>query len=417
MVWAVSPSTVSARGISVEAVNAVFAQDTEAPKVGMDMMEDGPSLVLFIGVVAVVAVVATVTLPVLFRRLSLRKAVPGLALVGPLLGLVGGILGIGAMTLSGRDIWYTLFVALAAAAAAIYVGLQLALPVARDLERIGETVKAVAGGERSVRTGIVRQDEVGALASSVDELSGSLAQAEVEREIADEERNAVVSALSHDLRTPLASLLVSIDAVEDGVGDPTSHLRAMRGNVLALERLVEDLFLLARADSGSLGLNFEVLDMAELVDDAVEVVLPLAEQEGVTVNNTLDHPVQVMGDYTALGRVLRNLLDNAIRHSPAGGAVTIDHVCTPEAIKLAVVDQGPGFSSDFVPRALDRFSQADDARSQQGVAGLGLAIADTLVKAHDGQVQVRPGPGGWVSLTIGVLDGAADHATVHEPVG
>ena len=385
------------------AVRDLFSTgDPDASSSGMDMMEDGPSLLLFVGVVAALALLATVVLPAVFRRLSLRKAVPGLAMVGPILGLIGGIVGIGAMTLSGREIWYTLFVALAAAVAAIFVGLQLARPVARDLERIGLTVKAVAGGERSVRTDISRQDEVGALAAAVDELSESLAMAEAQREIADQERTAVVSALSHDLRTPLASLLVSIEAVQDGVGEPTSHLRAMRGNVLALERLVEDLFLLARADSGSLGLNFEPLDMAELVDDAVEVVLPVAERESVSIRNSLDQPVQVLGDHTALGRVLRNLLDNAIRHSPPGGAVTIDYFCNGGWIHLAVVDEGPGFDPDFAPRAFDRFSQADDARSRQGAAGLGLAIADTLVKAHGGQVDITPGPGGRVGITLAI---------------
>ncbi|MEM7322757.1 MAG: HAMP domain-containing sensor histidine kinase [Actinomycetota bacterium] len=390
--------------------------DPAATKSGMDMMEDGPSLLLFIGVVAAFAVLATLALPVLFRRLSLRSAVPGLAMVGPILGLIGAIVGIGAMTLSGREIWYTLFVALSAAAAAIFVGLKLARPVARDLERIGSTVKAVAGGERSVRTDISRQDEVGALAAAVDELSESLTNAENEREIADQERTAVVSALSHDLRTPLASLLVSIDAVEDGIGDPETHLRAMRGNVLALERLVEDLFLLARADSGSLGLNFEPLDLAEVVDDAVEVVGPVAGSQSVTVHNTLDLPVQVLGDHTALSRVLRNLLENAVRHSPAGGEVSVEYRVTGGRIQLVVVDHGPGFDPDFVPRALDRFSQADDARSRQGAAGLGLAIADTLVKAHGGSVDIAPGPGGKVAVTLEVVPAATQSlrfSTIH----
>lgn len=390
-------------------------EDPVSQKAGMDMMEDGPSLLLFVGVVAAIAMVSSIALPPIFRRLSLRKAVPGLAMVGPILGLIGGIVGIGAMTLSGREIWYTLFVALSAAAAATLVGLQLARPVARDLERIGKTVKAVAGGERSVRTDISRQDEVGALAAAVDELSASLAFAETQREIADQERTAVVSALSHDLRTPLASLLVSIDAVEDGIGEPASHLRAMRGNVLALERLVEDLFLLARADSGSLGLHFEPLDLAELVDDAVEVVLPVAQKQSVTIRNALDQPVQVLGDHTALGRVLRNLLDNAIRHSPDGGEVAVEYFCNGDWIQLAVVDQGPGFAEDFVPRALDRFSQADDARSRQGAAGLGLAIADTLVKAHGGHVDITAGPGGRVGITLAIMSEDTATAPVTAP--
>lgn len=385
----------------------LFAEDKSAG--GMDMMEDGPSVALFISLVVLVSFLAIVGLPRVFSRLSLRTAVPGLALIGPLLGLIGGIIGTGAMTLSGRDIWYSLIVALAAGIAAIVVGLQLANPVARDLERIGYTVKAVAAGDRKMRTKIERTDEVGVLASAVDDLTQSLASAEAERGIADQERNAVVSALSHDLRTPLASLLVSIDAVEDGVGDAQSHLKAMRGNVLSLERLVEDLFLLARADSGSLELNFEPLDLAELVDDAVEALNPMAESQAVAITTSLGEPILVNGDHTALGRVFRNLLDNAVRHSPHGGTVSVAFSRARGRVEVCVTDEGEGFAADFVPRALDRFSQADDARSRQGAAGLGLAIADTLVSAHHGAVAVEAGPGGHVTVALDLL---ADRAVV-----
>lgn len=376
----------------------------EATKTGMDVMEDGPSVALFIVSVALMTVVAILLLPRVFRRLSLRKAVPGLALIGPVLALIGGIIGTGAMTLSGRDIWYSLVVALAAGLAAIIVGLQLAIPVARDLERIGSTVMAVAGGDRNMRTEIDRLDEVGTLAAAVDDLSRSLAAAEDERQIAEEERTSVVSALSHDLRTPLASLLAGIDAVEDGIGDGPSHLKAMRGNVLALERLVEDLFLLARADSGALALHFEPLDLAELVDDAVEALRPMAEGQAVSIDNSLDEPILVNGDHTALGRVFRNLLDNAVRHSPPGGTVAVDFRRDGAEVRVAITDQGAGFDPAFVPRALDRFSQADDSRTHQGAAGLGLAIADTLIRAHLGDVGIKPGPGGQVEVRLRLLE-------------
>lgn len=385
----------------VALITQFFADDKTSD--GMDMMEDGPSLVLFISLVFVVSALAIVGLPRVFSRLSLRKAVPGLALIGPLLGLVGGVIGTGAMTLSGRDIWFSLIVAVAAGISAIVVGLQLANPVARDLERIGSTVKAVAAGDRKMRTEIDRTDEVGVLAASVDDLTQSLASAEAERGIADQERTAVVSALSHDLRTPLASLLVSIDAVEDGVGDPRSHLKAMRGNVMALERLVEDLFLLARADSGSLELNFEPLDLAELVDDAVEALTPMAASQSVSITTSLGEPILVNGDHTALGRVFRNLLDNAVRHSPAGGTVAVAFHRLGGRVEVCVTDQGEGFPADFVPRALHRFSQADDARSRQGAAGLGLAIADTLIAAHHGGVAIEAGPGGRVTVVLDLL--------------
>jgi two-component system sensor histidine kinase BaeS len=424
---------------SVIVATTVASVPADEAKPGMDMMDDGPSIILFVGLTIAVSLVAVAVFPRVLRRLDLRRAVPALAITGPILALVGGLIGTTAMTLSGREMWYSLLVALTAAAAAGLVGLRLAVPVARDLERIGSTVVEVSEGRRDLTTSIDRTDEVGALAAAVDDLVQSLAAAEEERRIAEEERTAVVGALSHDLRTPLASLLVSIEAVEDGIGDPAVHLKAMRGNVMALERLVEDLFLLARADSGALELQFETLDLAELVDEAVEAVRPVGQQQSVSIVNSMTEPVLVMGDHTALGRVFRNLLDNAVRHSPTGGTITVG-VLDPDAdhfdradpidsssraaemaemsvasetaesvgtarpvVRLAVVDEGDGFAADFVPRALDRFSQADASRTRRGAAGLGLAIADTLLKAHQGDVMVRPGPGGRVDVDLPLI--------------
>lgn len=367
---------------------------------GMDMMEDGPSVAIFVGLVVAVSVIAVLVFPIVFRRLSLAHAVPGLALIGPILALIGGIIGTGAMTLSGRDIWFSLLVALAAAASAIVVGLRLARPVAHDLGQISETVKAVAGGDRQAETGIDRPDEIGELAIAVDDLASSLAKAEAERLAAEDERNAVVGALSHDLRTPLASLLVSVDAIEDGIGDPTAHLRAMRGNISALEQLIGDLFLLARVDAGALALGFETLDLAELIDETVEACSPLANGRAIRIETDFARPVMVEGDHAALARVFRNLLDNAIRHSPADAPVRVEHQLGADSVAVAVVDRGEGFSPDFAPEALKRFTQADHARSRSGTGGLGLAIVDSLVSAHRGEVRVETGPGGRVEVRL-----------------
>jgi signal transduction histidine kinase len=374
--------------------------DPSSASVAMPVMEDGPSVALFVVAVVAVSIVAALVLPPVLRRLPLRYGVPVLALVGPALAIVASLIGTGAMTLSGRDIWYALLVAACSGAAAIVVGLRLARPIARDLDVIARAVDAVAEGDRSARTQIERGDEIGKLAATVDELSRSLARAETERRAADEERRSVVSALSHDLRTPLASLLVSVDALADGVGESADHICAIRGNVLALERLVGDLFLLARADSGSLALDYEPLDLAELIDEAVEAVEPLATTKGVRFTTELDGPIPVIGDDGALGRVLRNLFDNAIRFSPEDGVVTIENRSTESELRIAVVDEGPGFPKSFVAHAFDRFTQADDARSAPGGAGLGLAIARTLVEAHGGSIEIVSRQGGDVTIHL-----------------
>lgn len=380
---------------------------TELAVVAAEMMDEPASIGLFIVLTVAIAVAAAGLLPLLFRRLPIRLAVPALAVIGPVLAVIGSLVGSGAMTLSGNDIGYVVLVASITGIAAIIVGWRLSRPLARDLAVISETVGSIAAGDRTVRTGIERGDEVGELAGRVDTLGDSLQRAEAERAAADDERAAVVSALSHDLRTPLASLLASVDALDDGVADAPTHLRSMRHNVLALERLVEDLFLLARADSGRLALQAEPLDLAELVDEAVDAMAPAAAERRVRLVSELSEAIHVDGDDHALGRVLRNLLDNAVRHSPTDGVVRVaasrrgpNGRAARGTVVIAVCDEGPGFDADFAPRALERFSQADSARSGQGGAGLGLAISHTLVEAHGGTVTVQPGPGGEVDVEL-----------------
>jgi len=373
-----------------------------SPVLAADMMDEPASIGLFILLTVGIGLTAASFLPLVFQRLPIRLAIPGLAVIGPVLVVVGSLVGSGAITLSGNDIGYVVLVASITGIAAIIVGWRLSRPLARDLELISETVGALAAGDRGARTGIERSDEVGELASRVDGLGDSLDLAEAERSAADDERGAVVSALSHDLRTPLASLLASVEALEDGVADGATHIRSMRHNILSLKRMVEDLFLLARADSGSLALQTEPLDLAELIDEALEAVAPKAAERKIALTGDVHEAIPVDGDDQALGRILRNLLDNAIRHSPDGSTVRIAAACdrTGGSVVVDVLDDGPGFDSDFVPRALERFSQADSARSRQGGAGLGLAIAHTLVTAHGGSVSVFPGPGGRVCFEL-----------------
>ncbi len=363
-----------------------------------EMMDDEQSITLFIALVLVASVLTAACAPLLLRRLSLRQAVPVLAMVGPILAVIGSLIGSGAMTLSGHDVGYVVAVAVATGVASIIVGWRVARPLARDLDRVAMTVAKIASGERGARTEISRNDEVGDLAAAVDALGRSLARAEAERAAAEDERRAVVSALSHDLRTPLASLLVSVDALEDGLVDGPAQVTSMRRNVVALERLVEDLFLLARADSGSLGLSSEQLDLSELVDEAIEAVTPSAMDREIKLSAEMSGPVTIVGDDSALGRILRNLLDNGTRF--AESEVTVELVTRSDSAQLTVSDDGPGFADDFVPRAFERFSQADAARSSHGGAGLGLAITQTLVQAHGGSVEIEPGPGGRVHVHL-----------------
>lgn len=279
------------------------------------------------------------------------------------------------------------------------LGVAATARLGRDLRRLGTTVEQVRSGERTPVAPLRRQDELGAVSRAVHELNANLALAEQEHAALETERAALLSSISHDLRTPLAALSVAVDALVDDVApDPKRYLRAMRHDVDTLAALVEDLFLLVRLDAGRAELHYEPVDLAEVAEDAVEALVPAADAKDVTLALHAQTAAPLLGDGRALARVVTNLVANAIRHTPTGSSVLV--VVRPEpsgGARLWVLDDGEGFPDEFVPRAFEAFSRADDSRTRAtGGAGLGLAIVAGLVAAHGGHVTIEAPPGGRV---------------------
>jgi signal transduction histidine kinase len=270
-----------------------------------------------------------------------------------------------------------------------------------DLRAIGVTARSAAGGSRDARTGVERRDEVGDVARSLDDLIERLDAAERQRERTEAARREFLGATSHDLRTPLTALRAAIEALQDGVvEDPDRYLRAMQRDVEYLGTLVDDLWVLAQIELGALDLLIEPLDLAELADEAAEAMGPMARRRDVRIRLRATGPVPLMGGQRELGRVLRNLLDNAVRHSPQGSVVTVEVLAAPEP-QVHVIDAGPGFPDGFGERAFEAFSRADRARARDGNgAGLGLAIARGFVQAHGGTIRIDEGPGGHVVVRL-----------------
>jgi signal transduction histidine kinase len=269
------------------------------------------------------------------------------------------------------------------------------------VRRLETTVRRLEEGDRTVRTGIERADELGHVARALDELTARLDALERERAGYETERNAMLSSVGHDLRTPLAALRVAVDALVDGVApDPERYLRSMRRDVEVLATLVDDFFLLARIEGGRLDLHPVLVDLTEVADEAVEALAPAAAAQGVTLTLDASARVHVRGNPTALGRVVRNLVDNAIRHAPIGSVVQVA-VAADRCPSVRVVDEGPGFPPDFGDEAFTRFSRADASRNRAtGGAGLGLAIAKGLIEAHGGRIWIEAPPGGRVSFEL-----------------
>ena len=203
---------------------------------------------------------------------------------------------------------------------AAVVAMLMARPVARDAKRICDAAMRVAGGDLSARTGVVRNDELGEAAEMFDVMVDRLNAIETERSL-------MLSSISHDLRTPLAALRAAVEAIRDGVADdPDLYLAGMERQVRALTFLVDDLQLHTRLVSGTLQLSRARIDLTELADESMEIVRPLAESRSITLLLEATERVMVDADGSQLARVIRNLLDNAIRHAPDGSVVLVQVV-------------------------------------------------------------------------------------------
>ena len=224
-----------------------------------------------------------------------------------------------------------------------------------------------------------------------------LSEARDELAAADAARRSLVAAVSHDLRTPLASLRVLVEGIEDGViSDRVEVERALRRvglHVRSLSALVDDLFELARLDAGDINWSLSRVAVDELIDETLEALRPEAEQKGLLLAEELPGALlPVQGNPEKLQRVLYNLVQNAVRHTPADGVVTLRAAPDDRFVRIEVTDDGEGIAPEDVSRAFDRFWRGGDAAARpSGGAGLGLSICRAIVEAHGGRIWIEPG--------------------------
>ena len=336
------------------------------------------------------------------RNQSIRITVTLLPLLAFSIVTLGTFAIANRMFLSEHDLTLLLVVLSFGVVSAIGFGISVGKPLTSDLNRLSESAQKIAGGDLKGRVEINRRDEVGRLGDALDTMASKLEAAKTERTADAESRRNFFAAVGHDLRTPLSSLKAALEAIQDGVVDDTDrYLSSMERDVTALSSLVEDVFLLARLDSGAFEVEIVDLDITDVADEAIEALSPLAEARGVSVSLSAQSHVIAKASPQPLSRVLRNLLDNAIRHAPSGSSVIIEVGSHGAAVMLSVIDEGEGFESHFLPVAFERFTRADSARSREtGGSGLGLAIAGELVGALDGRIWAEPGPGGRVNVEL-----------------
>jgi len=278
------------------------------------------------------------------------------------------------------------------------VGWLVARAALRPVDRMRAESEAVSGSEPGRRLAVPRtRDELAALGRGLNRMLDRL-EAAVERE-----RRFVADA-GHELRTPLANLRAELDLALRRARSPAELIDALRSaseETDRLARLAEDLLLLASADGGRLPMRREETDVAALIRETTESFAGRAHALGVELDASVGNGVHARIDPDRIRQAVGNLIDNALRHTPAGGRVSVDASGREGTLSIAVSDTGEGFASSFLPHAFEAFTRADASRSRSaGGAGLGLAIARAVAEAHGGTVEAKNRDGGGAIVVL-----------------
>ena len=330
------------------------------------------------------------------RRLgSLRRQFGFAAAVAVGLILVTVLATARLMFVSDHDALLVSAIVLAAGVVALRAASLVAGPVTGEVEIVRSALQAVGQGEREISLGGSARDEIGALARSAEAMAEQLAEGERARDAAESARRELVAAVSHDLRTPIASLRLLVEAVDDGIVDDSTrrrYLATMRTQIQSLSAMIDDLFELSRIEAGDIDWSIREVHLAVLVDEAVDAMRPEARARRVELLSELDASgLAAHADPERIQRVLFNLIRNAIRHTPSDGSVTVRAEACPQGVEIEVADTGKGIAPSDRARVFEPFYRggADAARDSDG-AGLGLAISRAIVETHGGRIWIGP---------------------------
>jgi signal transduction histidine kinase len=309
-----------------------------------------------------------------------------------------------AMFISEHDLTALVVVLVAAGSVAIAIGLVLGARIGAVSQTLVATAREIGEGGTgaSVAVGPHAPTELARLATELAATHARLDEARDRQQLLETSRRELVAWVSHDLRTPLAGMRAIVEALEDGVVDDRAtverYLATLHEEVERLATLVDDLFELSRTQAGAMRLHFERVSLGDLVSDVLAASATIAAARGVTLEGrVVGPPAELEVSSPEVLRALRNLLDNAIRHTPDDGSIVVEagiDATQSDWAYVVVQDQGGGIPDEDLPHIFDAGFQRERARTPGTGTGLGLVIAKGFVEAHRGELRVQNQNGG-----------------------
>ena len=312
------------------------------------------------------------------------------------------------MFASQHDLRLAIVLLVFAGGIAMILGYFLSSTVTERIHLLKGAAEKLAGGDLQTRVPVNGRDEVAALSTTFNQMAEQLQLADQKQRELESLRRDLIAWVGHDLQTPLASMRAILEALSDGVVDEPEmvkrYLLTAQRDVMSLSALIDDLFQMSQLDAGGFPLQSAPASLSDLVSDTLESFSELAKQQEITLEGQVEQDVDpVLMDTQAIGRVLNNLISNALRHTPSQGRVSVRVRRASSGVDVTVSDTGEGIRLQDIPHIFERFYRGDASRSRNrgaSGAGLGLAIARSIVQAHGGDIQVQSEPGKGTQFTF-----------------
>ncbi|MCE7859234.1 MAG: HAMP domain-containing protein [Chloroflexi bacterium CFX2] len=299
------------------------------------------------------------------------------------------------MFASQHDLLLAIVLLVFAGGMAMALGYFLSSTITDRVNQLKGAAEKLAEGDLKTRVPVHGRDEVAILAKTFNQMAEQLEVADAKQREMEKMRSELLAWVGHDLQTPLASIRAILEALEDGVvEDPETikrYLNTAQRDVRSLSALIDDLFQMAQLNAGGFQLERANSSLADLISDTLESFAELAARQSIKLAGSVDPQVDPVNmDTRRIGRVLNNLIGNAIRHTPADGEIKVTARRTGSGVEVIVADSGEGIRPEDLPHVFDGFYRGEKSRSRAtGGAGLGLAISRGIVQAHGGDIHVE----------------------------